>query len=121
MHFACQFFAFCVADYTYTGPRQIKTSISDSFNYNENRYQAVITSDECKNTYNYSIEHFKAEELYNENEIKVVSALLMTNKDGDKALLLETVNNSPEQINLVTSHISINGFSFKMQIGRMIQ
>lgn len=96
-------------NHTYTGPRQIKTSISDSFNYNENRYQAVITSDECKNTYNYSVEHFKAEELYNENEIKVVSALLMTNKDGDKALLLETVNNSPEQINLVTSHISING------------
>ena len=96
-------------NHTYTGPRQIKTSISDSFNYNENRYQAVITSDECKNTYNYSIEHFKAEELYNENQIKVVSALLITNKDGDKALLLETVNNSPEQINLVTSHISING------------
>ena len=96
-------------NHTYTGPRQVKTSIADTFNYSENRYQTVINSDECKNTYNYSIEHFRAEELYNENGIKVVSAALMTNKDGDKALLLETVNNSSEQMNLVTSRISING------------
>ena len=96
-------------NHTYTGPRQIKTSIADSFNYNENRYQAVINSDECKNTYNYTIEHFSAEELYSENEIKVVSAALMTNKDGEKALLLETVNNSSEQVNLATSRIGING------------
>lgn len=96
-------------NHTYTGPRQVKTSLADIFNYNENRYQTVINSDECKNTYNYSIDHFRAEELYNENEIKVVSAALMTNKDGDKVLFLETVNNSSEQMNLVTSHISING------------
>ena len=96
-------------NHTYTGPRQVKTSVSDSFNYGENRYQATINSDESKNTYNYTIEHFKAEDLYNENEIKVVSAAVMTNKDGNKALLLETVNNSSEQINLVTSRIGING------------
>ena len=100
-------------NHTYTGPRQIKTSIADSFNYNENRYQAGINSDECKNTYNYTIEHFSAEELYSENEIKVVSAALMTNKDGEKALLLETVNNSSEQVNLATSRIGINGLLVK--------
>lgn len=96
-------------NHTYSGPCQVKTSIADTFNYGENRYQTVINSDECKNTYNYTIEHFKAEELYNENGLKVVSAALMTNKDGDKALLLEAVNNSSEQISLVTKNIGING------------
>ena len=99
------------ADYnhTYSGPCKVKTSIADTFNYGENRYQTAINSDECKNTYNYSIEHFKAEELYNENGLKVVSAALMKNKDGDRALLLEAVNTSSEQINLVTKRIGING------------
>lgn len=96
-------------NHTYSGPRKVKTSIADSFNYTENRYQTAINSDQCKNTYNYSIEHFSAEELYNENGLKVVSAALMTNKDGDRALLLEAVNNSSEQVKLVTKQIGING------------
>lgn len=96
-------------NHTYTGPRQVKTSIADTYNYDENGFQSAITSDECKNTFGYSIEHFSAEELYSENSIKVVSAALMTNKDGDRALLLEAVNSSSEQISLVTSHIGVNG------------
>ena len=96
-------------NHTYTGPRQVKTSAADSYDYDEKSFQTEITSDECRNTFGYTIEHFSAEELYNENGIGIESFGLMTNKDGDRTLLLEAVNSSSEQVHITTSRISING------------
>lgn len=103
------------ADYnhTYSGPRQVKTSLADTYDYSEKRYQTAITSDECKNTFGYSIGHFSDEELYDENSITIESAALITNKDGNRALLLEVENSSPEQIRFVTGHVSVNGLLVK--------
>lgn len=96
-------------NHTYTGPRQVKTSLADSYDYDKKSFQTAITSDECRNTFGYTIQHFSAEELYNENGISIESFGLMTNKDGDRALLLEAVNSSSEQVYIKTSRISVNG------------
>lgn len=96
-------------NHTYTGPRQVKTSVADSYDYGAKSFQTAITGDECRNNFGYTIEHFSAEELYNENSISIESFGLMKNEYGDHALLLEAVNGSSEQVYITTSQISING------------
>ena len=94
---------------TYTGPKKLKTSIADSYAYDKEDYRKAITSDACKTAFNYSISHFAADTIYNQNNISIVSEGLMVNKDDETILLMEAENDTRGQIYLETSKISING------------
>lgn len=92
-----------------TGPRQVKTSLADSYDYNTDYYKMAIASDALINTYNYSVLFFADDELYNQNGISVISECIIVNKDGELALLLEVYNSSGDFVYLATGDIAING------------
>lgn len=96
-------------NHTYTGPRQVKTSVFDSHDYSKDLYQETITSRAAMNTFSYDITYFSQDNLYNENGVKLLSSGLMVNRDGDTALLMELENTASEIIYASTSDIALNG------------
>lgn len=93
----------------YTGMGQVNTSATDSYDYEDSNYQKSIKSGIWETAYNCSIDYYAEEELYNQNDIRVVSEALLTNKDGEKIILIEIVNDSQEMIYGVASEITVNG------------
>lgn len=104
---------FSITDENYnkfiTGPRQIKTSIYDSFDYSVDYYKTSIMSDNLKNKFDYAIDYFSEDKIYDQNGIAIISEGLMTNTDGEKIVFLEAENNSNETVTITTNNISLNG------------
>lgn len=95
----------------YTGVRQITTSIAESYDYTEERYKKAVSGGIWENAYRCSIDYYAEEELYNQNGVRIVSEALMTNRDGEKAILIEILNDSQEMVYGVTSDIVVNGLT----------
>lgn len=94
---------------TYTGPRQLKTSVAETHDYGTDHYQNTITSGAAMNTYGYEMVHFSQDALYDKNGVKLLSSGVMTNREGETALLLELENATGSVVYLSTSDIAING------------
>lgn len=94
---------------TYTGPRQLKTSAFDAYDYGTDHYQETITSEAAMNTYGYEMKHFSKDPLYDRNGVKLLSSGIMTNQDGGTALLLELENTTDSMVYLSTADIALNG------------
>jgi len=96
-------------NHTYSGPRQVKTSLYDVHDYSKDCYQETITNRAAMNTYDYDITHFSQDVLYDVNGIKLLSSGVMINQNGETALLLELENTSNTMVYVSTSDIAING------------
>lgn len=96
----------------YSGPRQIKTSIADSYDYETDTYIQCINSGVWEAAYDCTIDYYAENELYNQGGIRILSETLMTNKDGEKSILLEVENNSSESVYGAIADISVNGLVF---------
>lgn len=94
---------------TYTGPCQLKTSVAETHDYGTDHYQNTITSGAAMNTYGYEMVHFSQDTLYDKNGVKLLSSGVMTNREGETALLLELENATGSVVYLSTSDIAING------------
>lgn len=99
--------------YLQTGPRQIRTSIAESYDYSIDSYQEAIVSDALATEYGYLVNHHAKEERYNQGGIHIVSETLITNSDGERSLLIETENTSSEPVYITIGDISINGLSLQ--------
>lgn len=95
--------------YLQTGPRQLKTTLADGYDYDTDSYQSAITGNTLGYTYYYSVQHYASEELYNQKGIRIISEVLLQNTEGELALLLELVNEGTDPIEAVVSDISLNG------------
>ena len=95
----------------YSGPRQIKTSAADSYDYTTDTYIKSINSGIVEAVYDCSIDYFAEDELYNQDGIRIVSEALMTNSEGEKVLFFEIENNSSEQVFGAAADISVNGLT----------
>ncbi len=96
-------------DYLVTGPIQLKTSLAGSYDDSEDTYQTALNSGALSAALNYSVDQFSAEELYSEQGVRVVSEALITNRDGEQAILLEIENTSDRRVNVRTGQFRING------------
>lgn len=96
-------------NHTYSGPRQVKTSVFDAHDYSKDCYQETITSRATMNTYDYDITHFSQDALYDVNGVKLLSSGVMINQDGEAAWLLELENTTNDMVYVSTSDIAING------------
>lgn len=96
-------------NHTYTGPRSIKTTAADSYNYETPCYRENIASKESQAEYDYSVPYFSADAVYEENGLVIASQAVMENKDGESILLLEIVNTTDEIVGVSTTNIDING------------
>ena len=97
----------------YTGVRQITTSAAESYDYTEERYKKAISSGIWEKAYQCSIDYYAEEELYNQNGVRIVSEALMTNRDGEKAVLVEIQNDSQEMVYGAISGIAVNGLTIQ--------
>lgn len=95
----------------YTGVRQITTSAAESYDYTEERYEKAVSGGIWEKAYQCSIDYYAEEELYNQNGVQIVSEALMTNRDGEKVILIEIRNDSQEMVYGVTSGIAVNGLT----------
>lgn len=90
---------------------QVKTSIADAYTYDEASYQKAMTSKAVQKSFGFTSTSFATDTLYDADNIRIVSSLLMTNEDGEQTVLLETVNNGTEMKNVVIAGVEINGLT----------
>ncbi len=94
--------------HTYFTPRQVTTSVHDSYDYSKPRYQETITSAAAQNTFEYKIPFFATDKLYEKDGIVIASQALIRNSDGEQSLLVEVENQSQDTRNVSVSNIFIN-------------
>ena len=96
-------------NHTYSGPRQVKTSAFDLHDYTKNDYQIAITNSIVMNTYDYEMNYFSKDMLYEQNGVQLVSSGIMVKPDGETVLLLELENTTSNMVYITTSNIVLNG------------
>ena len=101
---------------TYFEPRQLKTSAFDTHDYGTDHYQEVINSRAAMNTYGYEMTYFTQDALYEQNGVRLLSSGVMTNSNGETALLLELENTTDAMVYLSTSDLAINGLLLNSSI-----
>lgn len=93
----------------FTGPLMIETSIADSYDYSVNSYQEAMNSGALENEFECTIEYFSDEIFYDNYDIRIISAAVVTNRDKGVALFLEIENGGAEEISTFVSDVKING------------
>ena len=92
----------------YKGIAKIETSEKNSYDYEKNYYQDTISSDNFSNKYDYKIEKFETDTIFDVSNIKVISETVIVNQDEDPILFLELVNGTDKDYNISASNIYIN-------------
>lgn len=90
---------------------QVKTSIADSYTYDNTSYQKAISSTAVQKALGFTSTYFTTDVLYDVNDIQIVSEMLISNEDDEQMLLLEAVNSGTEMKNMVVAGLSINGLT----------
>lgn len=97
--------------YLLTGPRKIKTSLTDNYDYTRDTYRESIANGSGLKQLGLSVLCDMEEELYNQRDVRVLSQTLVGNGDGDLVLLVEVENNAAEGVEVVIGDGSLNGLS----------
>lgn len=95
--------------YLQTGPIPLKTSLAETYDYSADTYQTALSNGSLAAAYDYTVDYSAQEALYDQLGIKVLSQAVITNTDGDRALLLEAENTSSEQVYISTGDFRLNG------------
>lgn len=90
---------------------QLKTSIADTYAYDETAYQKTISGVAVQNTFGFTSSYFAAEDLYDADGVQIVSAALLTNRSGKRMVLLEAVNNGTEIKEVAAAGVAVNGLT----------
>ena len=96
-------------DHIYSGPRQVKTSAADSYNYSTPCYRETIASQAAQRTFGYTVPYFSDEVLHSQDGFAILSSCLMEREDGARVLLLEVQNTSTQPVDISTRDIALNG------------
>lgn len=95
--------------YLQTGPLHINTSLADTYDYSADPYQEGIANNIIPSIFDFSVLYHSTEELYNQNDIRILSETLVKTAEDEFALLLEVENNSDNPVYTSISNIGING------------
>lgn len=96
-------------DYLQTGPRQVKTSIADSYDYSADTYRRAITDRGLADLQGFSLEGDSKEVLFDQKGVRVLSQVLIRNSSGSQALLVEVENTTSDVIYTTVGDVSLNG------------
>ena len=94
-------------DYLQTGPRQLKTSAANSYDYETDTYRQSIGN--SMSALGFTLNCDSGETVFDQKGIRVVSQILATNSSGEQALLVEVENVSPDMVYVSVGNISMNG------------
>lgn len=79
-------------DTIYEGMGYIKTSEYDSYDYTKDYYLENIDSTTLKSQYEYTINMLNTDNILEQNDIKILSTVIMTNSSDDVSMLIEVQN-----------------------------
>lgn len=92
----------------YSGPRGVRTGAAEKYDYGKDTYLEAIKNNVVRAVYDYEIEYLSEDVLYDSGGMKVNAAVLVTNTEGEKVLLLEVQNNSEDLVSAVIKNVMIN-------------
>lgn len=96
-------------DYLKTGPRQVKTSAADSYDYGQDTYREAITNQAIAKAVGFTVDYDTQEESFQQAGIRMVSQTLITNASDEQVLLVEAENTSSDPLYVSVGDVSING------------
>lgn len=96
-------------EYLQTGPCQVKTSIADTYDYSSNSFAKTIRNKSLMNALDYTVDHFYEDVLDFKSGISVLTETVVSNKNGEKVLMIEIMNNSSKDCIAEISDIYLNG------------
>lgn len=96
-------------DYLKTEPVQIKTSLASSYDYAADTYQTEMGSGTLIETLGGTLDHFAADEVYNEQGVRIISQAFVMNNGEEPAVLVEFENTSDRMVTVCTKDICLNG------------
>lgn len=70
-------------DYLKTGPRQLKTSLADSYDYTADTYRQAITDSGVAKQVGFVVAHHSEDAPFDQKGIRVVSQTLVSNSSGE--------------------------------------
>lgn len=100
-------------DYLRTGPRQLKTSAADSYDYETDTYRQAIKHHVLENALGFTLDCDSEEVVFDQKGIRVVSQVLTTNTSGEQALLVEVENTTSDTVYTSVGNISLNGLGIQ--------
>lgn len=95
-------------DYLATGPRQVKTSAADSYNYETDTYRQAITSREIAQEVGFTVDYDLQKESFHQAGVRIISQTLLTNASNEQVLVVEAENTSSDNLYLSVGDVSIN-------------
>lgn len=103
---------FCVTsglleDYLETGPRQIRTSAADGYDYGLDTYRQTIGKTLTR--LGLTLEGDSGEVAFDQRGVRVLSQTLVASPEGKRALLVEVENTSENPVYTSVGGVSING------------
>lgn len=98
-------------DYLLTGPRQLKTSIADSYSYETDTYRQAVANNVLDGTFGFTLNYDSGEVAFDQKGIRVTSQTLVTNASGEQVLLVEAENTTADMVYISVGNVALNGLS----------
>lgn len=95
--------------YLQTGPRQLKTSTEDSYDYGADTYRAAILDGGLAKTLGFTVDGDSGELQFDEKGVRVISQTLITNSSGEQALFVEVENTTGDTVFASVGDVAVNG------------
>lgn len=95
--------------YLQTGPRQLKTSAADGYDYGADTYRAAILDGGLARALGFTVDCDSGEAQFDEKGVRVHSQTLITNSSRDQALLVEVENTTVDAVIVSVGDVAVNG------------
>ncbi len=98
-------------EYLVTSSLAIKTNIADSYDYSRDYFVEAMSGKVMPQVYGYTINYSASDKLFDELGVTILNEYVVTNKEGNQALLMEVENHSDHDFYVVESDVQINGLA----------
>ena len=98
-------------DYLETGPRQVKTSLADCYDYATDTYRQAITDGGMAGQMGITVVCDSEEIPFDQKSVRVLSQTLVENTSGEPVLLIEVENDADDMVYASVGHVALNGLS----------
>lgn len=95
--------------YLRTGPIALETSLAEGYDPTADTYQDSVRGGYFNTSSAGSLDYFGDEVLYDQGGVRLLSQALLTNGDGEKALLVELENTTEAPLRVSFEGIAVNG------------
>lgn len=100
-------------EYLLTPPIHLDTSLAGTIDESEETYVPAITDDRMADALGFTLDHSAQDMLCDAAGVRLISEVLLTNRDGERQMLLEFENTSDAQAVIRLGNFAINGLQLQ--------